>query len=162
MPKSITAQVRALQQMTLAELREKWAEVFGEETQQRHRTYLWKRIAWKIQGDHYVGLTGEERAQVDMYRDEFRRMPPDQWFPGGLHNQECKMTAKPDRDPRLPPTGSAITRMYRGDEIVVTIRGDGFEYRGLMFRSLSAVAKTITGTNWNGYTFFGLSKEGRQ
>ena len=161
MLKSIAAQVQALQQMGVPELREKWAEIFGEETHQRHRTYLWKRLAWKIQGDHYAGLTEEERAKVERHRDEIRRTPPDQWFPGARHSRGFRRPTTPTHDRRLPPPGSAINRMYKGREIVVTVREDGFEHRGHMYRSLSAVAKTITGTNWNGYTFFGLSKEGR-
>ena len=160
MPESIAAQVRALQQMTVGELREKWAEVFGEETHQRHRTYLWKRIAWKVQGDHYAGLTEEEKGRVEQYRDEFCRTPPDQWFPGARHNRGLRRPTTPTHDRRLPPPGSVITHNYKGCEITVAVLEKGFEYQGCIYRSLSAVANEITGTNWNGFTFFGLSKEG--
>jgi len=51
-------------------------------------------------------------------------------------------------------------REWQGVEHVVTVRGDGFEYQGRPFTSLSAVARQITGTRWNGWTFFGL-KNGR-
>lgn len=61
-------------------------------------------------------------------------------------------------DPRLPP-GGQITRKYKGRTITVTILADGFEYLGDRYRSLSAVAKAITGSHMNGFRFFKL--EGR-
>ena len=52
-----------------------------------------------------------------------------------------------------------ITRNYKGAELQVTVRVDGFEYEGRVHPSLSAVAKAITGTHWNGFLFFGLTKK---
>lgn len=59
-------------------------------------------------------------------------------------------------DPRLPPPGSTITRAYKGKHLEVKVRSDGFEYKGEVYRSLSAVAKAITGSHLNGMAFFGL------
>jgi Protein of unknown function (DUF2924) len=60
------------------------------------------------------------------------------------------------RDRRLPPVDRSIERSYRGKQLVVTVRENGFEYNGKLYASLSSVARQITGTNWNGFQFFGL------
>jgi hypothetical protein len=62
---------------------------------------------------------------------------------------------------RLPMPGSILVKEYRGKNIVVRVLDAGFEYDGRHFASLSAVAKEITGTKWNGFLFFGLSKDSR-
>jgi hypothetical protein len=64
-------------------------------------------------------------------------------------------------DSRLPMPGSILVKEYRGKNIVVRVLDAGFEYDGRHFASLSAVAKEITGTKWNGFLFFGLSKDSR-
>ena len=64
-----------------------------------------------------------------------------------------------DHDSRLPMPGSIIVKEYRGQTLVVRVLDTGFEYDGRRFASLSAVAKKITDTKWNGFLFFGLTKE---
>jgi hypothetical protein len=61
-------------------------------------------------------------------------------------------------DERVPPPGTVLTRNYRGQAYHVVVRDDGFEYDGQIFRSLSAIAKLITGSHWNGLLFFKLAK----
>ena len=63
-------------------------------------------------------------------------------------------------DERLPMPGTVITRQYKGRMLNVKVLRDGFEFEGEAYKSLSAVAKAITGTHWNGYHFFGLRKVG--
>jgi Protein of unknown function (DUF2924) len=60
-------------------------------------------------------------------------------------------------DKRLPTPGTTITREYRGDRLEVKVLATGFEYEGEVYKSLSAVAKAVTGQHWNGYYFFGLT-----
>jgi hypothetical protein len=60
----------------------------------------------------------------------------------------------PPRDPRLPSPGTILKRVHDGVEHQVKVLADGFEYRGEQYRSLSKVARTITGTPWNGFLFF--------
>jgi len=159
MSESIATRVQSLQRMTVAELRVEWEVVFGEETRQRHRVYLWKRLARKLQEDQLPKLTPEEEAKVEEYRAMIRQMPPEQWFPGKQRGM-AKAT-KVAKGQRVPPPGSVITRDYKGHHIAVTVLDDGFDYDGQVFRSLSAIARDITGTSWNGYTFFHLDKGGR-
>lgn len=159
---SVIAQIRALQRMSLPQLQQKWVEVFGEETKQRDRDQMWRRLALKLQEDLLGSLSTEDRATVERYREEFRRTPPEKWFPGARHNRKRKARPSPSRDSRLPGPGSAIRRVYRGHEIVVKVLDKGFEYNGSVYRSLSAVAYEVTGTRWNGYLFFGLAGSGRR
>ena len=156
MSESTAAQVQALQKMTVAELRVEWEKVFGEPTKQRHRIYLWKRLARKLQIDQLPKLTLEEEAKVAEYRELVRQLPPERWFPGKRSgNAKVKRLAN---DNRTPPPGSVISREYKGHEVAVKVLDDGFEYGGQVYRSLSAIAKEITGTTWNGPSFFGLRK----
>ena len=134
---SIAAQVAALQKMSLPELRQRWLEVFGEETSQRHREHLWKRLARKLQEDQ---LPGEPPA------------------PERARPRKESMRSANGR--RVPPPGSVLTRTFKDQEIAVRVLDRGFEYDGQVFRSLSAIARAVTGTSWNGYTFFGLGKRG--
>ena len=62
------------------------------------------------------------------------------------------------RDPRVPPVGTVLRRVFNGVAHEVTVCNEGFEHGGERFKTLSAVAKHITGTPWNGFLFFGLKK----
>ena len=59
-------------------------------------------------------------------------------------------------NPDAPPIGSTLTRVWRGQQIIVHVRDNGYEHDGVLYRSLTAVAETITGSHWNGRLFFGL------
>ena len=67
-----------------------------------------------------------------------------------------------ESDNRLPPPGTILQRTYKGAVVQVQVLDDGFEHAGAKYRSLSAVAKAITGSHVNGYAFFGLGKETAQ
>ena len=54
--------------------------------------------------------------------------------------------------------GTKIVREWHGQEYEVTVRGEKYEFQGKLYRSLSGVARAITGTNWNGNEFFGIKK----
>jgi len=146
--------------MTVPQLREQWFEVFGEKTSQRHRGHLIKRLSRKLQEDQLPKLTPEEETKVQEYQAIIRQLPPDQWFPGKQRGKAKGTRAA--KGQRVPPPGSVITRDYKGQQIAVTVLDDGFDYDGQVFRSLSAIARLVTGTSWNGYTFFHLDKGARQ
>jgi Protein of unknown function (DUF2924) len=57
-----------------------------------------------------------------------------------------------------PVVGTQLIREWRGVEHKVTVLADGFEWEGRRYKSLSAVARAITGTRWNGLTFFGVKR----
>jgi hypothetical protein len=60
------------------------------------------------------------------------------------------------RDKRLPPTGNCIQRVYKDRTIQVIVLADGFEFDGKKYKTLSAIAKSITGSHVNGFHFFHL------
>ena len=60
-----------------------------------------------------------------------------------------------------PVSGTRLIREYQGVEHCVTVRDDDFEYQGRPYKSLSAIARAITGTQWNGVVFFGLKSRAR-
>jgi hypothetical protein len=154
---SIAAQIKALQKMSLAELQARWLEVFGKEATQRNRSYLWRRLAWRLQEDFYGTLPAEDRAKIEEYRRQFESTPPETWFPRGCGAKQ-KTATRPLRDPRLPSPGTILTRRYKGRQLNVKVGEKDFEFRGRKYRSLSAIATEVTGSRWNGFLFFGLTK----
>ena len=64
-------------------------------------------------------------------------------------------------DPRNPVVGTRLIREWNGVEHTITVLRDGFEWQGRPYKSLSAIARAITGTRWNGYRFFGLRERKR-
>lgn len=154
------ALIARIQDMSPSELRDRYRELFGEETRSGNRQWLIRRIAWREQALREGGLT--ERAQArahELARDEDLRVrPPSTAEPkagAGLRTLEGTM---PKRDPRLPLPGTVLTRSFKGTEYRVTVLKDGFEYEGKIYKSLTAIADAITGTHWNGHLFFGLAR----
>jgi len=161
MKPAIAKQVEALSDMTVAELREKYLGVFGEESRSRHKDYLRKRIAWRLQANEEGGLSERalRRAEELACEADLRMLAPKGDRGDGIGRTVVRRF-KPSHDRRLPMPGAAITRVYRGRTISVTVLDEGFEYEGTVYRSLTAVARAITGTHWNGFHFFGLARGG--
>ena len=158
---SIAARIKALERMSVPQLREKWQELYGEETRQRHRRHLIKRLAYRTQELEFGGLSDETRARIDELRQEFENTPPSEWLKDGKWRTSPppKGPRTPGvRDPRLPAPGTVLTRSYKGSQIIVKVLDRGFEHRGQVYRSLSAIAREITGSHWNGLLFFGLTR----
>jgi hypothetical protein len=88
-----------------------------------------------------------------------RVMPPKDAPPLGEAQPAVKgptVTAAVQQDPRLPAIGTALVKHYRGQTLRVIVQTKGFEFEGKLFRTLSAVAKHISGTHVNGFRFFGI------
>jgi hypothetical protein len=155
----IDEEVAALQQMTVGELHERYAEVFGEPARSRHKQYLVRRIAWRLQANAEGDLSERARRRAeDLAEDaEVRTTPPrDAARRHTTAESQQEKKAPVSTDPRLPSPGTSITRNYKGKTIEVRILRDGLEYDGRRFKSLSAVAKAITGSHMNGFRFFNL------
>lgn len=164
MKPNIAVEVKALKRMTVTELREKYLDVFGEETRSRHKDFLWKRIAWRLQALAEGDLSERARRRAEeLANDADLRVRTPSDIPvndSPAPERTVVYPFSPSNDRRLPMPGSVLTREYRGETIRVTILDKGFEYDGQVYRSLSAVAKAVTGSHWNGYHFFGLAKKG--
>ena len=157
---NIGKEVAAMKQMTVPELRDKYAEAFGEATTCRNKGHLIRRIAWRLQANEEGGLSERARrraaelaahADVRLTAPRMRRLDA----PERTAVAEIRIS----QDDRLPMPGTAITREYKGRMIEVRVLPNGFEYEGEVYRSLSAVAKVVTGTHWNGYHFFRVARK---
>jgi len=157
---NVGRQIAELRRMTVTQLRHRHLEAFGEPTRSGHKDYLVKRIAWRLQAQAEGTLSerarrrAEELANDADLRTTAPKHPTDDIAPGPI--TKTAMLPPTDHDPRLPLPGTYVTRVYKGREIVVKVRPKGFEYEGEIYRSLSAVAKAVTGKHWNGYHFFEL------
>jgi hypothetical protein len=158
---SAKREIAALDALTVRELAEKYRDVFGVPTRTRNRNYLRKRIAWRIQEQQEGGLSVRALERIEQLAPQ----APARWHERATKNAAAEASGRQSkpalRDPRLPPPGHVLTRVHEGIEHRVTILNDGFEYRGAHHRSLSQVAKLITGTPWNGFRFFfGNARDG--
>ena len=152
MTPNITKQMEALEGMTVAELRERYAEVFGEDSRSRHKDLLRKRIVWRLQANEEGGLSERalRRAEELANDADLRLLAP------VARTVTGRLAVSHDR--HLPMPGAVLTREHRGQTISVTVLDQGFEYQGTIYRSLTAVAKAVTGTHWNGFHFFGIAR----
>ena len=153
----IIAAVAELEQLTVGQLRERFAELHGETTRSRHRTWLIRRIAWRLQANAEGGLSERARRRAEELAAgaTVRSTPPRNVEVRSVSGGTTKSTPVAT-DPRLPKPGTAITRAYKGKTLQVRVMHDGFEWDGRRFRSLSAVAKAVTGSHCNGFRFFNL------
>jgi Protein of unknown function (DUF2924) len=159
---NMSREIAVLHKMSIHELRQKYAEVFGEQTRAHNRPWLVKRIAWRMQALAEGDLSERARrraaelandADLRVSAPRPRAQPP---MPGQRGNLEAA-TLPLERNDRLPMPGTVITRSYKGRTLHVKVLAEGFEFEGELYKSLSAVAKRVTGTHWNGYHFFGLT-----
>jgi hypothetical protein len=153
---NIVNEVATLERLSVGQLRQRFAELFGEPTHASNRTWLVKRIAWRMQALAEGDLSQRARRRTaELARDADLRLNPPQ-------SQSTTATPPPPQavgipapiDPRLPPPGTILTRPYKGQLVQVQVLTDGFAYAGRVYPSLSAVAKAITGSHTNGYLFF--------
>jgi hypothetical protein len=158
---NVAKEVAAMREMTVPDLRRKYAEVFGEESRSRHKAFLVKRIAWRMQANADGGLSERARQRAEELANEADlRVQAPRRAPAADSAGTVDVGAVSCRtDDRLPMEGSVLTREYRGRVVCVTVLADGrFELDGEVYKSLSAVTRAITGSHWNGYYFFGLRK----
>jgi hypothetical protein len=142
MTDTVLAQIAALKGKSTSELREMWRALFDKEAPVLGRRYLEDRIAYRVQELHFGGLSDRARRKLDALADQL----------------DPKAARR--RDPGRPIAGTQLRRHWQGSEFVITVREHDFEYNGRSYRSLSAVAREIAGSRWNGWTFFGLRWHG--
>lgn len=161
---NIEAEHAALERMTGAELRARHAEVFGEETRSGNKPYLVKRILWRLQANAHGDLSEQARRRAEELANDadLRTTVPKQATgcrleaAGKTIVRRMPTSSLNTQASNLPLAGACLRRPYKGRDIVVRVLPRGFEYEGAIYRTLSAVAKAVTGTHWNGYHFFGL------
>lgn len=139
MTEILVTQLAALKSAPIAELKQKSRDLFDREPPPYNRRFLESRLAYRIQELAYDGLSQETIERLDALADEL----------DGKVSRKHLLTNK-------PVAGTRLIREWKGVEHCVTVRHNDFEYQGRPYKSLSAIAKHITGTQWNGLIFFGL------
>jgi hypothetical protein len=140
MTDTVLARLAALKTQPIANLKQQWRDLFETEPPPYNRRFLEHRLAYRIQELAYGGLKPETIKKLKAIAQE---------IDGG--NPARRQSGK-DR----PIAGTRLIREYQGIEHCVTVRDEDFEYQGRPYQSLSAIARAITGTRWNGLLFFGL------
>ncbi len=165
-PDNVQEAVIALESMNVPALRARYRDVFKEDSRSHNGPYLRKRIAYRLQEMAYGGLSERAKARIrELVVDAPIRR---RGFPVSKEVLVARLAAaeppapgvdaSAKRDPRLPPAGTTLRRQFGKTVHVVAVDDDGFVFRGQRHDSLSKVARLITGTSWNGFTFFGLTK----
>jgi Protein of unknown function (DUF2924) len=150
-----------LEQLTVASLRARYAELFGEETRVGNKLWLIRRIAWRLQALAEGDLSQRARQRAaELARDADVRLSPPRsalLVPSPAPPTPSSRSRRQPH-PRLPPPGTILTRLYKGETLQVRVLRHGLEFEGTVYPSLSAVAKAITGSHCSGYLFFRLTK----
>ena len=156
MDDAVRMQIESLRNLKTTELRARYFELFGEASASSNRAHLFRRIAWRLQAQAEGGLSERAReraAELANDLDLRLRAPHSFWREIEREGDSA------NRDPRLPPVGTVLERVYEGLIVRVTVLATGFEHQGEHYASLSALAHRVTGTRWNGFHFFGLKQE---
>jgi hypothetical protein len=154
---NIAKEVAALGRLTVKDLRAKHVEIFGEATRSGNKDWLRKRIAWRIQANASGDLSERARRRADeLANDADLRTTAPKDTQVAITTTASVAFRGFDHDSRLPMPGAILRRPYKGREVVARVLPRGFEYEGEVYRTLSAVARAVTGTHWNGYHFFDL------
>ena len=140
---SILKQLAELESLPTPELKVRWGELFDTEPPSGSRAYLVKRLAHRLQELHYGGVSDGTRAHLRKHLEDV-----------GLAGEGTERARRAKNG--QPVAGTRFTREWHGERHEVTVVDGGFEYAGRPYRSLSAIAKAITGSHWNGPLFFGL------
>jgi hypothetical protein len=151
---NIVTEVATLERLTIGQLRQRFAELFGEATRASNRTWLVKRIVWRLQALAEGDLSERARRRAtELARDADLRLNPPRSQTTTATAPEPVSVPTPV-DPRLPPPGTILARPYKGQLVQVQVLTEGFAYAGRVYSSLSAVAKAVTGSHCNGFHFF--------
>ncbi|MCQ0971456.1 DUF2924 domain-containing protein [Paracoccus sp. TK19116] len=140
-PDPIPARLAALRTATTPDLKQQWRDLFDSEPPSFNRRYLESRLAYRIQELAYGGLKSETVRRLERLGEEL----------DGGDRKKSRIRAD-----AMPITGTKLIREWQGVDHAVTVTADGFEWQGRPYKSLSAIARAITGTRWNGWVFFGL------
>ena len=144
----IPARLAALKTTSTPDLKAQWRDLFESEPPPFNRRYLESRLAYRVQELTYGGLKPETIRRLERLGEELY---------GG---DRKKRGTRVDRN--RPITGTRLIREWQGVEQIIIVTQSGFEWQGRPYQSLSAIARAITGTRWNGWVFFGLKNHRKE
>lgn len=145
---NMAVRIAALPDMAATELKALWQSLYAKEPPPFNKTYFVKRLAYRIQELEY----GVDSRPLERQLEAHARQQMD------MQGKPKRKSKRQTRD--APISGTRLMREYQGEEHVVTVLPHGFDYRGQRFKSLSRIARTITGKQWSGPVFFGLRSGG--
>jgi hypothetical protein len=144
---ALTAEIEVLSKAGIKDLRERWTALYGKEPSAHiGRSFLIGAIAYRLQEQAFGGLKPSTRR---------------------LLARVAKESGAGSSPPKGPPvrkaeTGTILVREWQGSAHRVTVLGEGVSFNGKRYRSLSEVAREITGSRWSGPRFFGLRSPGME
>lgn len=145
---TVLSQLAAIKGAPAHILKARWRELFDTEPPAYNRRFLESRLSYRIQELAYGGLSRDSLDRLKAMAGHYAAQEP---------------VDRKTRPPLRPIAGTKLIREWQGVEHCVTVRADDFEYQGRPYKSLSSVAREITGTKWNGWIFFGLKNlQGRK
>jgi hypothetical protein len=148
MTDTVLARLAALKTTPTPDLKQQWRDLFETEPPPYNRRFLESRLSYRIQELAYGGLKPETVERLEALGDQLY----------GDNGKPRRVRSEAHR----PISGTRLIREWQGVDHCVTVRDTDFEYQGRPYKSLSAVARAITNTRWNGLVFFGLkSQRGR-
>ncbi len=137
---TVLADVAALTKLNRAELQDEWRRLFGTEPPGYGPDLLRRRLQYRVQELAYGGIS-------DATRERLREI-----------DRQAQKKARQKKEPDRPIAGTVFIKQHGGERHEVVVLPIGYQYRGQRFESLSKIAKAITGTNWNGWRFFGIRR----
>src|SRR6202521_2455837 len=140
---TLVAEIAGLSKLGIDELRERWKEMYGKApSKEIGRSFLTRAIAYRLQERAYGGLKAATRRLLVRFADE-------------------TATGSSPKKPqyRKAQSGTILVREWQGNAHRVTMLDDGVSFNGKRYRSLSEVAREITGSRWSGPRFFGLRSQ---
>lgn len=144
MTNPVLARLAELKTMGIPALKSKWRELFGTDATTCNRRHLESRLAYRIQELAYGGMKPHTIERLRMLGEQ---------LDGG------SVAVRRRRNTGLPIAGTRLIREWQGVEHTVTVLREAYEWQGRPYKSLSSVARAITGTRWNGWVFFGLKSQ---
>ena len=154
MAETTLSQIMELKEKSLYELKAKYEELFNDQkAPSSNKIYLWRKIAYRMQELEYGSVPAETLGKIQELIIKYDPINNKSLRPDNASDNQAKKT-RLSRDKRLPIPGTVVTKEYKGIMLQVKILERGFEYNGKVYKSLTAIAKKVTGAHWNGFLFF--------
>ena len=152
--KTIAQEIAELRGMTVPPLVKRYRRLWGREPKVKNRTWLWKRCAWKVQEQRLGGLSKVAKRRLEELIAEID-------LPIGERQSTVTGALRGRVRAEDHKAGTVFARVWKGREVRTVAVEGGYEWDGVVYRSLSAVAKAVTSSHWNGRLFFGLTNRRR-
>ena len=142
--KTILGKISELRTLSTPELLEKWRHLYDSEAPAISKPLLVRKLCYRIQELEYGSFSDKTKKLLKEHTEAY---------------EKGKILRKKNMNVGKPVNGTRLTRIFNGEEHQVMVAPDGYEYKGQTYKSLSIIARKITGTRWSGPLFFGLKNK---